>query len=141
MLQGESGIQLLTPYKADAKTQTMFITKGLTLNDLPKTTLLNYEKEKGPAYKFYYLDKIEKGYFALKYPSGNTLTFNYDENKLPYLGVWLNNGEFQNLYTVTPEPCTAPFDSPLRAEKAGVVSYINGGDAFEFDITVNYKEI
>ena len=63
-----------------------------------------------------------------------------DERKLPYLGIWMNNGEFQDIYTITPEPCTVPFDAPDRAAKRGITSVIAPREHFSFEIKITVKE-
>ena len=137
MLCGEDGMQLFTPYKKDAPIEMMFATKGSSPKDLPRDTLSGFDAYRGTAYKFYYLDPISEGQFGIRYSDGRTLRFEYDKQKLPYLGVWINNGEFQGIYNIAPEPCTAPFDSPDRAAKRGYASLIAPNCSFEFTIHIS----
>lgn len=139
MLQGEDGMTLITPFEENAPTEMMFATKGVDQSALPKDRLIGYRMGTGAAYKFYYLNKIEEGYFAAKYPSGATLRFAYDREKLPYLGVWLNNGEFQKGYTLAPEPCTVPFDAPDKAAARGYRSEIPPKGKFELTLQISYE--
>ena len=76
----------------------------------------------------------------MKYADGKELLFHFDKSKLPYLGVWLNNGEFQDLYSIAPEPCTAPFDAPDKAAVRGYVSKIAANATFSFDIHIQIGE-
>ena len=80
---------------------------------------------------------MPEGLFGVKYVDGTKLLFTFDPEKLPYLGLWLNNGAFQNGYSITPEPCTVPFDAPERAAKRGYTSTIPAGGAFAFAMQIN----
>ena len=141
MLKGEDGMRLYTPFADDAKTEMIFATEGYDATVLPKDVLMGFEPGIGAAYKFYYLDKMSEGRFGVGYKDGRMLTFEFDKEKLPYLGVWLNNGEFQGIYNIAPEPCTAPFDAPDKAASRGYTSVIPAGDKFEFSIkiSINHK--
>ena len=97
---------------------------------------MGYEAKRGAAYKFYYLEKMVEGRFSVRYSCGRELVFSYDKEKLSYLGVWLNNGEFKDIYNIAPEPCTAPFDAPDKAAKRGYFSKIGAKQKFEFDIKI-----
>ena len=118
----------------------MFAPNGVDATLLPKDRLIGYEKGKGYAYKFYYLEPISEGYFGLRYGDGSTLSFTYDKTILPYLGVWLNNGEIQNLYSIAPEPANIPFDSPEKAEKRGYRAFIKPNNSFKLQIKISLKD-
>jgi hypothetical protein len=139
MLAGEDGMVLHTPFDNDAQTAMMFVTQGYDADTLPRDRLMGFEPGTGAAYKFYYLDKMSKGYFGVSYADGRRLDFTFDESKLPYLGVWLNNGEFQGIYNIAPEPCTAPFDAPHKAAERGYASSIEAKGKFEFSINITLK--
>ncbi len=141
MLKGEDGMTLLTPFAENAPTEMMFAPKDADASLFPKDRLMGFEAGSGAAYKFYYTEPISVGHFEVRYPDGSALSFEYDEKKLPYLGVWLNNGAFQDSYTVTPEPCTVPFDAPDRAAKRGITSLIPPKASFCFQIKIRIKEI
>ena len=136
MLRGEDGAVLVTPFKDGARTEMIFATEGYPEHELPRDRLTGYKPGTGAAYKFYYTEPIEKGFFSLQYPSGRELRFEYDKRRLPYLGVWLNNGEFQNIYSISPEPCTAPFDAPDKARAKGFCSELSADEIFEFSISI-----
>ncbi len=140
MLQGEDGMELITPFAEDAPTEMMFAPKGADVKALPKDRLMGYSAGVGAAYKFYYTEQMKEGRFGVRYRDGSSLLFEVDEKKLSYLGIWLNNGEFQDLYTVTPEPCTVPFDAPDRAAKRGLTSVIAPHSSFSFEIKITVKE-
>jgi len=136
MLQGEEGVRVFTPFEKDTPIEMMFATKGTPKAELPLDRLCGYKPGKGPAYKFYYLEPMKEGNFGLEYSDGSRLVFEVDPEKLPYLGLWFNNGEFQNLYSITPEPCTVPFDAPDRAAKRGYRSSIPAKGDFTFKLHI-----
>ena len=140
MLQGEDGMRLITPFEPNAPVEMVFATDGYPQNTLPLDTLTGFDPGIGAAYKFYYLDRIKEGTFSVRYADGRELSFRYDAAKLPYLGVWLNNGEFQGIYNLAPEPCTAPFDSPERAAQKGYGSKIAAKSVFEFEIDISVEK-
>lgn len=140
MLQGEEGLELITPFSKDDPTEIMFSPPNVDVLTLPKDRLMNFVPQIGPAYKFYYTEQMKKGRFGVRYRDGSALLFDVDPEKLPYLGIWLNNGGFQNSYTVTPEPCTIPYDSPERAAKHGISSVLQPQGNFEFQIKITAKE-
>ena len=137
MLKGEDGMLLRTPFPDDAPIEMIFATEGAS--PTARDRLVGFSPKTGAAYKFYYTDKIEKGLLEICYPDGHTLRLEYDEQKLPYLGVWLNNGEFQDIYSLSPEPCTAPFDAPDKAKARGYACEIPGNGALEFTIHVSLQ--
>lgn len=139
MLRGEDGMRLLTPFSEDAPIEMVFATEGYDQKTLPRDRLCGFEPNVGAAYKFYYLDKMCEGYFGVRYADGRALTFTFDEQKLPYLGVWLNNGEFQGIYNIAPEPCTTPFDAPHKAMAKGYEWSVPAKEKFEFTIHVSMK--
>ena len=140
MLQGGDGIRVSTPFTEDTPIEMMFADGEAVDENLPKDRLIEYQPAKGMTYKFYYLDTMKEGKFGLDYPDGTRLSFEVDPNKLPYLGLWLNNGKFQDLYSITPEPCTIPFDSVERAQKRGYRSVIPAGSDFAFEIKIVWKD-
>ena len=97
------------------------------------------EPGKGATYKFYYLEPMKEGRFGIFYADGSQLCFTVEPEKLPYLGLWLNNGEFQDIYSITPEPCTSPFDAVDRAGERGYTSVIPAGCDFAFEIEIAYR--
>lgn len=140
MLRGEPGMQVLTPFPRDTKTEMMFVDPPVEPAPLPRDRLLAHEPGSGIAYKFYYSEPMPRGQFGVRYPDGSRLLFTVDPQKLPYLGIWLNNGTFQGGYSITPEPCSLPFDAPTRAATRGLVCQIPAGSVFSFDIQIQLKE-
>lgn len=141
MLAGEDGMRVLTPFTESTPIEMMFVDPITASADaLPYDKLMKHEPGSGAAYKFYYLSPMSTGEFGVSYPDGWKLLFTVDPKKLPYLGLWLNNGKFQGEYSITPEPCTIPFDSTGRAAARGLRSEIPANTVFSFDIQIQLKE-
>ena len=62
------------------------------------------------------------------------IALEFDSGKIPFLGVWMNNGGFKNMHSAALEPCTLPFDSPVDAEKRGNTLMLYKGDRYSFKV-------
>ncbi len=132
-----------TPYAYGAKGEIMFdehneFGKRGDVIEVDKNALTSKEYAKDAnAYKFFFLDKMSKGECGYFVPSINrTITLKFDKNKLPYLGVWMNNGIFKGLYNVAMEIATSPFDKPETAIERGIDFKIAPNETFTFDFVV-----
>ena len=56
--------------------------------------------------------------------------------KIPYLGVWLNSGGFKDMYNLALEPCTSPFDTPVRASERNCGSVLESSEMQQFSIKI-----
>lgn len=86
-------------------------------------------------YKFYYLARLKKGicgYFDNVAKKGIALEF--DSKKIPFLGIWMNNGGFKGIHSATIEPCTMPFDTPIEAINRGHSLMLEPGEEYTFQI-------
>jgi hypothetical protein len=141
MLAGEKQMEVITPFPEDVPTELMFADPMPADPDgLPRSCLQEHQPGKGTTYKFYYLKRIPAGTFGVRYPDGSALQVSVDPLKMPYLGVWLNNGTFQNGYSITLEPCTLPYDAPSAAAQRGLTGEIPPNSAFTFEIALQLKE-
>lgn len=139
MLQGEDGAKVFTPYAEEMVPELMFATEGFSQEELPIDHLTKHEPGKGASYKYYYMEPMPEGRFGLSYADGSKLTLEVDPKKVPYLGIWFNNGKFQDLYSITPEPCTVPLDAVDRAAARGYESTIPGESEFRFKIHITWS--
>ncbi len=139
MLQGEDGARVFTSYSEDAAPELMFATEGFSQEELPTTHLSGHEPGKGASYKYYYMKPMPEGGFGLSYADGSKLTLEVDPEKIPYLGIWFNNGKFQDLYSITPEPCTVPLDAVDRAALRGYESTIPGESEYVFKMHITWS--
>lgn len=136
MMQGEAGMELFVPFGEDAKRTMMFGPEGVPESELPLNRLPDYEPGTGPVYKIYYDEPMKEGKFGLSYPGGGKLTFEIDEEKTPYLGIWYGSGKFQDLYAMILEPCTVPYDAPGLAKERGYTSIIPPKGEFTFRVHI-----
>jgi len=141
MLAGEKGMEVLAPFAADTPTELMFADPMPEAPaELPRSCLQEHRPGVGTTYKFYYLEPMKTGVFGVGYPDGSKLQVTVDPQKLPYLGIWLNNGTFQGGYSITLEPCSLPFDAPSAAAKRGFTGEIPPNGVFLFEIKLQLKE-
>ncbi len=132
MLAGDKNGSIITPFSDDAPIRMMFGPGG---NDmLPRDHLSDFS-DTGATYKYYYLEQNFAGWCGYRYnTTGKQLMLHYSAPVVPYLGVWLNNGGFKGMYNIALEPCTAPFDRPDAAEKAGCASMIPAHGSISFSL-------
>ena len=91
----------------------------------------------GEAYKFYYLARLKKGicgYYDNVVKKG--IALEYDSNKIPFLGIWMNNGGFKGMHSAAIEPCTLPFDTPIEAIKRGHSQTLESGQKYSFEFKI-----
>lgn len=92
----------------------------------------------GNTFKYYFTEPVPFGLVKYANPeTGRSFVIRYNKNKIPYLGVWMNNGRFKSMHNAAPEICSAPFDSPEKAAQKGYGSSIAPYDSVEFDIFIN----
>jgi len=90
----------------------------------------------GNAYKFYLINPISDGRIYYTRPDlGLKIGFKTDAEKVPYLGIWMNNGIFKGMYNAAVEPCTAPFDNPDKAVSHGYRAELGQGETLEFSMS------
>ncbi len=93
----------------------------------------------GEAYKYYLTDKLREGYCGyFDEKAGAGIKLSYDPNALPYLGVWMNNGGFKNMYNAAVEPCNIPYDTPVEAGKRGINFAILPKSKISFKIDIDF---
>lgn len=103
-------------------------------------TSCKFDAFSGNAYKFYFTEKMPTGTLTYTRPDINkTVAVTVDNEKLPYLGVWINNGRFKGMYNAALEPCTAPFDNPEKAASRGYKCELDPGAVLEFTLMLDVK--
>ncbi len=136
MFMGEEKAQVLSDF-SDEDIEIMF---GRPPVDAPVSRLSKFGE--GVSFKYYYTKDKTPLKCGILYPeSALKVSVEFDESCVKYLGVWLNPGDFKGMYNVALEPCTALFDDPIRAKKAGAESVIRPGEVVCFTMKVSCKEI
>lgn len=146
MIAAVEGGQVVTSYSEGDDIEVMFDDFGRYGKRWDK---LKYKKDmlcsskysqNGDAYKLYFTNPAPEGHLSYIFPDNSALTLKYNAKKLPYIGVWMNNGHFKGMYNVAPEIASIPYDAPHEAAKRGVKSEILPGDTFEFDILISIDQ-
>lgn len=80
-----------------------------------------------------------EGWCELRHPSGESLRFEVPVDKVPYCGVWINQGglifdKSNPSCIVALEPCTGINDEVPIAEAMGGCSSLNAGEVLEFGL-------
>ncbi len=62
-------------------------------------------------FKYFSTDDLDEGFAIVHDPqSRETVALTWPADRVPYLGMWVNEGAWGSQFNVAPEPCTAPFD-------------------------------
>ncbi|MBQ9780028.1 MAG: hypothetical protein IJW00_03690 [Clostridia bacterium] len=141
MLRGQDDLRIVTPYPADTPVTYMF---GATAADsLPLDRLSGYVPGIGRAYKYYFDEPSDGGFVSAIYEeSGHRFEMDFGTpfgSALPYLGVWINNGEFKDYYNIALECATAPYDAPDRAMRSGYCPEIPRRSRWEFTLRIRVE--
>lgn len=91
--------------------------------------------------KYYALNKLEQGWCALHdTESGDMVEFSFPEEKVPYLGVWVTEGGFNDQYNVAMEPCTGSFDNLQVADSRGVAGVLKPNSEYCWFLEIAFTE-
>ncbi len=140
MMKGTDDLVVRTPYAPDAAVAYMFGPDGR--ESLPLDRLHGYVPGTGAAYKYYYTEPTDGGFVGAVYAAtGHSFEMDYraDAAKIPYIGIWINNGKFRNYYNIALECASAPYDAPHRAMERGVCSVLAAGDTLRFTVRVRVQ--
>lgn len=141
MLAGCEGGEVTVPYEEGAPIEVCFcdngpLRAGQRLCFSRSLAVSQPFSSEGSAYKFYFTEPAREG--RLRYSrrgNGPDLLIRYDADRLPYVGLWMNNGTFKGMYSAAVEMCTAPFDSPGKAEARGYPVDLPGGKSLLFRLS------
>ena len=113
MFRGAAGARVWSCFPAETPKRFMF---GCPPAD---PEVLGPFSPEGESYKYYLEGEAAPLSCGIRYPDGRTLSVSADGTAVRYLGVWINRGSFKGMYNLALEPCTAPYDSPVNAEREG----------------------
>ncbi|NOU71965.1 hypothetical protein GC098_11130 [Paenibacillus sp. LMG 31458] len=92
----------------------------------------------GDARKFYYGGQVPVGWSGLYgVESGNFLIVTVPQNKVPYLGVWMDEGMFNDRVTCALEPSIGYYDSLEMAVSNGTAQMIPAKASFEWHLELS----
>lgn len=104
---------------------------AIVFSKLPIKSISGYNK---PYYMKYYLpDRVKEGKCSVYYPDEDVkVEFSYPEDKLPWLGVWINGGGFMGDRNVAMEMTNGYYDSVGRALENNSLCILRPDDTLSF---------
>ena len=96
--------------------------RGIRLDVVPRRNDRGYQK-------YYFAAKVTEGWCMLRDNAKKlTIGLSFPAEKVPYLGMWLNEGGLAGQYNIAPEPATAGMDRVDFARMWGMGSQLAPGD-------------
>lgn len=88
--------------------------------------------------KFYFTSPNTAGWCAICHQdNGDSLTYRYDADKVPYLAVWKTQGGYRGDYNLALEPCTGEWDDLYMAHKIRRVAVCAPQATYEWNFTMS----
>ena len=140
MLVGTDDLRVETPYPADAPVAYTFGPEDR--DTLPRDRMLGRSSGRAVSYKFYYTEPTDGGFLRAVYTeSGHSFEMDYRDSAaaLPYVGLWINNGNFKGYYNFALECASAPYDAPHKALERGYCSILPAGETLTFTVRVRVE--
>lgn len=83
--------------------------------------------------KFYFTSPNTAGWCGVEHTdTADTLIYQYEADKVPYLGVWKTQGGYRGDYNIALEPCTGVYDDLYVADKIHKASVIAPRGCYEW---------
>jgi hypothetical protein len=87
--------------------------------------------------KYYFNNRLTDGWCELNYPGNkNSLKISFPVRTVPYLGILMNEGGWNNLYHIIIEPCTVCYDRPDVAKKYKQVSTLEAMNTYKWYVEI-----
>ena len=87
--------------------------------------------------KYWFARKVTEGWCIMHDPrTGLGIGMTYPPDKVPWLGMWLNEGGYEGQYNIAPEPATAAMDRIDAARMWGMGSALAPGGVHEWDLVI-----
>lgn len=135
MFAGEEGAYIQSPYSEKDEITVCFGTPPKKINILEK---YGANKE----YKFYYNNEKIPMECSVCFPKAQReAKFRFEGDVVKYLGIWMNPGDLNKMYNLAIEPCTAPYDTPIKAERKGKSSVIKPNGKISFNLKIKVGEL
>ena len=88
--------------------------------------------------KYWFRDPVTEGWCMLHDPHSTlTIGMAWPKEKVPYLGMWLNEGSWEGQYNIAPEPATAAMDRIDMSKMWGMGSVLAPGETREWQLVVS----
>ena len=156
MINVEEGGEILVPYKGQQDATCVFSwDKGFgkygqkmtwpearrTDGSFQKLNFTSPRNEKGNNYKYYFDGKAPEGGCSYQYKDGTTLTLSVPPKKVPYLGIWVNEGSFKGYHNIGLEPCTGSYDRPDLARLHAKNSVLRAKSEYTWFLKFQLKDM
>jgi hypothetical protein len=113
-----------------------------TYESIPVFLKVESQDTKRMTYKYYFKAGIPKGWCAFRYNSdGTMLKLSFPEDKVPYLGIWVNQGDFHNYENIALEMCTGSLDRPDVAKLHSMNSVLKAKDEYSWFLNFQIDSI
>ena len=140
LVRAERGGQIIVPFEEESPIDCVYDSNKKIENPIrlsyKKGQLNTFWTKKREAQKWYFFEKCEKGMVGYQYPQGDTFVMEFDKNKLPYLGLWIDYGFVNGSHYVGLEPCTLGYDTVENAARYNQVYEIKREEPFKFSIVL-----
>ena len=73
--------------------------------------------------------------------TGDTVGLSYPVNKLPYLGIWVNEGGYKDQYNIAPEPGTGALDRLDIAKQWNRVSVLKAKSEYSWYLNITLDTV
>ncbi|HUT65209.1 MAG TPA: hypothetical protein VMZ05_03560 [Spirochaetota bacterium] len=108
--------------------------KKFDLSKVPKKNSADYQK-------YWFLGKVTEGWCILYNPIKKlSIGMTWPRDRVPYLGVWVNEGGWADQYNIAPEPATGAMDRVDFSKMWGMSSVLRAGEAREWLLAISVRE-
>jgi galactose mutarotase-like enzyme len=91
--------------------------------------------------KYYFLGKMTQGWCILyDYDKAMNIGMSFPKDKVPYLGVWINEGGWEGQYNIAPEPATGAMDRVDFAKMWGMNSSLTPFEYREWYLNITVQK-
>ena len=91
--------------------------------------------------KYWFLGKMKEGWCILHDPErGLNIGMAWPGDRVPFLGVWVNEGGWKDQYNVAPEPATAAMDRVDFSKMWGMGSVLRAGEVMEWQLHLSVRQ-
>lgn len=144
LINVEKGGQILVPFD-EGEPMDILSDK---LKRLPVGQTIAYKKEhllstwtdgEWEMKKFYFPNNPKKGELCYRYVNGDTFVVEFDKEKLPVIGLWINYGALNDDFCVGIEPSTCGYDTVIGAKEKGRDCTLKQNQSLEFTISLSVK--
>jgi len=108
--------------------------KKFDLSKVPKKNSADYQK-------YWFLGRVTEGWCILYNPEKKlSIGMAWPQDRVPYLGVWVNEGGWADQYNIAPEPATGAMDRIDFSKMWGMSSVLRAGEVCEWQLAISVRE-